>query len=86
MNSLNQVYRHIKELDTSKKYNKNSTAFLVGRVGSEYEFKFIEEIEEDIQSFIENILERLTKISLKMEKEFFNYSSNQKCILALLCR
>lgn len=73
MNSLNQVYRHIKELDTSKKYNKNSTAFLVGRVRSEYEFKFIEEIEEDIQSFIENILESLTKISLKMEKEFFNY-------------
>jgi len=73
MNSLNQVYRHIKVLDPSKKYNKKSTAFLVGKVRSEYEYKYINEIESDIQSFIENILERLAEISLKMEKEFFNY-------------
>ena len=73
MNSLNQVYKHIKVLDPSKKYNKDSTAFLVGRVRSEYEFKYITEIEEDIQGFIENILNSLGLISQKMEKEFFNY-------------
>ncbi|NJB69673.1 putative alpha-E superfamily protein [Saonia flava] len=73
MNSLNQVYNHVKVLDSSKKYNKNSTAFLIGKVRAEYEFKYIEEIEEDIQSFIENILESLVKISNKMEKEFFDY-------------
>ena len=73
MNSLNQVYKHIKVLDPSKKYNKGSTAFLVGKVRSEYEYKFIQEIEEDIQSFIENILNSLSEISEKMEKEFFNY-------------
>ena len=73
MNSLNQVYRHIKVLDPSKRYNKQSTAFLVGRVRSEYEYKFVEEIEGNIKSFIENILDSLTKISQKMEKEFFNY-------------
>jgi len=73
MNSLNQVYKHIKVLDPSKKYNKNSTAFLVGKVRAEYEYKFIHEIEEDIQSFIENILDSLSEISQKMEKEFFNY-------------
>ncbi len=73
MNSLNQVHSHIKILDPSKAYNKKSTAFLVGKVRCEFEYKFIEEIEEDIQSFIENILNNLTKISQKMEKEFFNY-------------
>ncbi len=73
MNSLNQVYDHIKVLDPSKNYNKTSTAFLVGRVRSEYAYKYIQEIEEDIQSFIENILEDLAEISQKMEKEFFNY-------------
>ncbi|MEO0526541.1 MAG: alpha-E domain-containing protein [Bacteroidota bacterium] len=73
MNSLNQVYRHIKVLDTSKRYNKTSTAFLVGKVRAEYEYKYIEEIEGDIQFFIENILTRLAEISKKMEKEFFNY-------------
>lgn len=73
MNSLNQVYKHIKVLDPSKKYNKGSTAFLVGRVRAEYEYKYIKEIEEDIQTFIENILNSLSEISKKMEMEFFNY-------------
>ena len=73
MNSLNQVYKHIRDLDTSKNYNKNATAFLVGKVRSEYEYKHIEEIEGDIQSFIEAILSSLVQISTKMEKEYFNY-------------
>lgn len=73
MNSLNQVYSHIKVLDTSKAYNKTSTAFLVGKVRSEYQYKVIEEIEGDIQTFIERILDSLADISDKMEKEFFNY-------------
>ncbi len=73
MNSLNQVYDHIKVLDPSKNYNKTSTAFLVGRVRSEYQYKYIEEIEKDIQFFIENILNDLSEIGQKMETEFFNY-------------
>ncbi len=73
MNSLNQVYRHIKVLDPSKAYNKNSTAFLVGKVRAEYQYKYIEEIEQDVQLFIEQILNSLSEISKKMESEFFNY-------------
>ncbi|WP_282161748.1 alpha-E domain-containing protein [Ulvibacterium marinum] len=73
MNSLNQVYNHIRVLDSSKRYNKNSTAFLVGRVRAEYQYKFIEEIEGDIKKFINTLLKDLTEISQKMEKEFFNY-------------
>ncbi|GAB5474429.1 MAG: alpha-E domain-containing protein [Maribacter sp.] len=73
MNSLNQVYNHVKILDPSRAYNKNTTAFLVGKVRAEYEYKFIEEIEKDIQAFIEQILNSLREISQKMEKEFFNY-------------
>ena len=73
MNSLNQVYKHIRELDSNKKYNKKSTAFLVGKVRSEYEYKYIEEIEGNIQTFIEDILNSLSEISDKMEKEFFDF-------------
>lgn len=73
MNSLNQVYGHIKILDPSRAYNKKSTAFLIGKVRAEYEYKYIEEIEENIQVFIEDILQSLNEISEKMEKEFFNY-------------
>ncbi|MBU2901612.1 alpha-E domain-containing protein [Maribacter dokdonensis] len=73
MNSLNQVNQHVKILNPEKRYNKNSTAFLIGRVRSEYEFKYIEEIDQDIKSFIENILESLVDISDKVDEEFFNY-------------
>jgi len=73
INSINQVYTHIKVLDESKTPNKNSTAFLISKTKGEYEFKFAEEIEDDIQGFIEKILNNLVQISLKMENEFFNY-------------
>ncbi|MEH6680039.1 MAG: alpha-E domain-containing protein [Sediminicola sp.] len=73
MNSINQVHRHIKVLDQAHVPLKNSTSFLVSKMKAEYEFKYAEEIEEDIQGFIEKILEGLVQIGLKMEKEFFNY-------------
>ncbi|MFX0558026.1 alpha-E domain-containing protein [Maribacter sp. CXY002] len=73
MNSLNQVYKHVRILNPEKRYNKASTAFLIGRVRAEYEFKFIEEIEQDIKSFIENILKSLAEISNKVDEEFFHY-------------
>lgn len=73
MNSLNQVYAHIKILNPSRKYDNKSTAFLIGKVRAEYEYKLVEEIEGDIKSFIENILRDLTEISVKIEKEFFSF-------------
>ncbi|SHJ68455.1 alpha-E domain-containing protein [Pseudozobellia thermophila] len=73
MNSLNQVYKHIKILDHGKRPDKDSTAFLVGKVRADYEFKSIAEIENDIQSIINKTLDRLYEISQKMEKEFFSY-------------
>jgi uncharacterized alpha-E superfamily protein len=73
MNALNQVYKHVKTLNPEKKYNKNSTAFLIGRVRAEYEYKFIEEIEQDIKGFIEEILKSLSEISNKVDEEFFHF-------------
>lgn len=73
MNSLNQVNRHIKVLDHARYTTKNSTSFLVSKVKAECEFTYAEEIEEDVQGFIENILNNLVLIGKKMEKEFFNY-------------
>ncbi len=73
MNSLNQVHKHIRVVDQSKHPSKNSTSFLVSKVKAECEFKYAEEIEENVQGFIENILSNLVLIGNKMEKEFFNY-------------
>ncbi|WP_339841099.1 alpha-E domain-containing protein [uncultured Maribacter sp.] len=73
MNALNQVNEHIKILNPEKRYNKDSTAFLIGRIRAEYEYKYVEEIENDIKAFIENILDSLVEISNKVDEEFFNY-------------
>ncbi|NAS13473.1 alpha-E domain-containing protein [Poritiphilus flavus] len=73
MNCLNQVYNNIKVLDPDYRYNRTSTAFLVGRVRAEFQYKYIEEIENDIQAFISDILDNLGEISKKMQREFFNY-------------
>ncbi|WP_445382307.1 alpha-E domain-containing protein [Robiginitalea sp. IMCC43444] len=73
MNSLNQVYKHICVLDTTHRHPKDSTAFLVGKVRAEYQYKIVEDIEKDIQAFIDHILSELANIGNYMEKEFFNY-------------
>lgn len=73
MNSLNEVSKHIQDLNKEKVPSKDSAAFLIGKVKAEYEFKLIEEIEEDLQSFIEKIQDSLVLIGQKIENEYFNY-------------
>ncbi|WP_378173159.1 alpha-E domain-containing protein [Aquimarina sp. SS2-1] len=73
MNCLNQVSNHISILNTSRYPDKDSTAFLIGKIRSEYEYKLIDEINGDLSEFIENILNNLVRISQKVEKEYFNY-------------
>lgn len=73
MNSLNQVFEHIQVLDKDKHFSKDSAAFLIGKVRAEYEYKLIEEIESDLQKFIDTILISLVEIGEKIETEYFNY-------------
>lgn len=73
MNCINQVYKHILEIDKKVEYSKHSTAFMVGKIKAEYEFKQIEDIQEDIQGNLNTILNKMFKISENMEKEFFHY-------------
>lgn len=73
INSLQEVSRHIRDLSKEKIPSKDSAAFLIGKVKAEYEFKLIEEIEGDMQSFLENIQNSLVLIGQKIEKEYFNY-------------
>ncbi|WP_375324338.1 alpha-E domain-containing protein [Flagellimonas sp. GZD32] len=73
MNCINQVHKHILVLDKKVEYEKASTAFQVGKIRAEFEFKQIEEIQEDIQGSLDLILNKMFKISESMEKEFFDY-------------
>ena len=73
MNSLNQLFRHVCDLDPDRFRDKDSTAFLVGKVRAEYQFRRIEEIETGIGDFIGHTLQQLSGIGKHMEKEYFNY-------------
>ncbi len=73
INSLNQVYEYIQVLSHEKYPSKTSSAFLIGKVRAKYQYKVIEEIESDLQSFIQNILDDLNQIGLKLENEYFHY-------------
>ena len=73
INSLNQVCDHIKVLSQEKYPSKNSSEFLIGKVRAKYQYKIIEEIESDLQTFIQNILDDLNSIAIKLENEYFNY-------------
>ena len=73
MNSLNQVSSHIKVLNTEELPSKDSAAFLIGKVRAQYQYKLIEEIDEEVDSFIEHILDTVVLIAKKIEKEYFNY-------------
>ena len=73
INSLAEVAHHIQVLSSEKKPTKGSSIFLVNKIYAEYKYKYIEEIEVDFQTFIEDILEKLVAISKQMEKEYFDY-------------
>ena len=73
MNSLNEVCKHIMVLSREKHPAKGSSAFLIGKVRAKYQFKVIEEIEIDLESFIQNILDDLNSIGLKLQNEYFHY-------------
>ena len=73
MNSLNQVHQHVLTIDPLKASDKDSTAFMVGKIRSEYQFKRIEDIEGAVQAFIDHILTELSAIGSQMQKEFFHY-------------
>jgi uncharacterized alpha-E superfamily protein len=71
--SLNTICSLIEVIDKKEHPDKHSTSFLVGKIRAEYQYKHIEEIEEDMQGFIENMLSAVVQIGQKMEMEFFNY-------------
>ena len=73
MNSLNQVCNHMHILHLDHQPDKGSTSFLAGKLRAEFQYLRAEDIEQDINGFIQKVLERLYQISNKMEEEFFRY-------------
>ncbi|GLB53819.1 hypothetical protein NBRC110019_28600 [Neptunitalea chrysea] len=71
MNSLNQIYNNICTIDNTKVFKKDTSAFLIGKMRAEYEFKTIEEIQLNVHDFIEKTSQLLFSIGFKLENEYF---------------
>ena len=71
-NCLNRLYYYICIITKHHRVPNNSAAFLIGKMKSEFDFKLIEEIDENLEEFIKGLIDQLGIIAVKLEKEYFN--------------
>ena len=69
--SVNQIAKYIGILAKKQEINTNSAAFLIGKLKSEFEYKLIEDIEETIEDFISDLIEKLVVIGEKLDDNYF---------------
>ncbi|WP_010135045.1 alpha-E domain-containing protein [Ochrovirga pacifica] len=71
MSSLNSAAKYIKILTKNEK--RDSSSFLINKIRCEYSYTSIDEIEGRFADFIEEIIDKITEISIRIEEEFFSY-------------
>lgn len=71
MNSLNQVYQHIGVMTKTTLPVPGSADFAIGKIRSEYRYKLIDDINEDLNTYFTTVLVELNDIALKIESDYF---------------
>lgn len=71
-NCLNRIYYYICIISKNREVDKNSAAFLIGKIKSEFEYKLIDDIESNLEEFITELIEKLGLIADKLEEDYFN--------------
>ncbi|AOW19777.1 alpha-E domain-containing protein [Urechidicola croceus] len=74
-NCLNQIFKYICIISRFKDIPSNSSAFLIGKMKSEFEFKLIDEINDDLEGFMTKLITDLTEIAEKIEEDYFKLSN-----------
>ncbi|MCG1036832.1 alpha-E domain-containing protein [Polaribacter sargassicola] len=72
MNSLNSINYYMSFLTKEERPHKDSAAFLVGKLMYEYRYKCIEDFQEDLKGFIENLVDDLSLVGEKMDSDYFS--------------
>jgi len=72
MNSLNCIHYFMGFLTKEEHPHKDSAAFLIGKLMYEYRYKCIEDFQEDLKGFIENLVDDLSLVGEKMDKDYFS--------------
>ncbi len=71
-NCLNRIYYYISIITKHHMIEKNSSAFLIGKIKAEFEYKLIEDLDENLEEFITELILKLGVIADKLEEDYFN--------------
>lgn len=72
MNSLNSIHYYIGFLTNTENADKDSAAFLIGKLMCEYRYKTIDDFQEDLKGFIETLVDDLSLVGEKMDTDYFS--------------
>lgn len=72
MNSLNCIQNYIGFLSKDEIPHKDTAAFLIGKLKYEHQYKTIEDVEGDLKGFIEKLVDDLSLVGEKMNKDYFS--------------
>ncbi|WP_298763935.1 alpha-E domain-containing protein [uncultured Polaribacter sp.] len=72
MKSLHNIHYYIGYLCKDDIPHKDSAAFFIGKLKYEHQYKTIEDVQGDLKGFIEKLVEDLSLIGEKMDKDYFS--------------
>jgi uncharacterized alpha-E superfamily protein len=68
---LGQIKKYIHLIAKHQKESTTSAAFLIGKLHSEFEYKLIEDIEDSIEDFIGDLIDKLVIIGGTLDDNYF---------------
>ncbi|AOW16145.1 hypothetical protein LPB03_01140 [Polaribacter vadi] len=72
MNSLNNIHYYICYLSKEEIPHKDSAAFLIGKLKYDHQYKTIEDVQGDLKVCIEKLVDDLSLVGEKMDKDYFS--------------
>lgn len=71
-NCLSQIYKYICIISKDKVFPNDSVAFLIGKIKADFEYKLFTDIDDNLEEFIADLIEKLILIASKLEENYFN--------------
>ena len=75
-NCLTQIYKYICIISKNRQIPNDSAAFLIGKMKAEFEYKLITDIDDNLEEFIADLIEKLVLIADKLEANYFDISDS----------
>lgn len=70
-NCLNQMEKYVDTLSKNRIIKSNSAAFLIKKLNASFKYKLIEDIEDDVEGFISDLIDKLVIIGEKLDDNYF---------------